>query len=252
MRRREFIAGISAAAWPLSARAQQGERVRRVSFLYPFPEGPYYRRRVAALREGLAQLGWIEGRNLKIDLYPGPQEQISNRAAELVRSVPDVIVVFGPNATRAVQPQTRNIPIVFVVIGEPEARGFVKSLARPEGNVTGFSNFFVSLGGKWVELLKAVAPQISRIAMVSDISFGPGPGQIPATIPVIEAAAKEMGIEAVRIPVRTSAEAAVGIRAFADRPNGGLVVITPMGPPRVSGNQPGRRVQAPFHRPVAH
>jgi putative tryptophan/tyrosine transport system substrate-binding protein len=231
IRRRKFIAGIGgiAVASPLGALAQQAERERRVSFLYPFPEGPrYYAPRVAALRERLAELGWIEGRNLKIDLYPGPQEQISDRAAELVRSAPDVIVVFAVPATRAVQQQTRTIPIVAVALGDPVAGGLVKSMARPEGNVTGFTNALPSFGGKWVQLLKAVAPQMSRIAMVSDISLAV-PGQIYGLIPPIEAAAKAMGIEAVRIAARTPAEAAVAIRAFAEQPNGGLAVVPPMG-----------------------
>jgi putative tryptophan/tyrosine transport system substrate-binding protein len=227
--RRELIAGLGGTvAWPVVTLAQQAERVRRVSLLYPFPEGPsYYAPRVAALREVLAQLGWIEGRNLKINLYPGPQEQISDRAAEVVRSAPDAIVVFGPNATRAVQQQTHTIPIVAVALGDPEAGGLVKSIARPEGNLTGFTNAFASFGGKWVQLLKAVVPQMSRIAMISDISLAV-PGQ-SGLIPPMEAAAKEMGIEAVQITVRTPAEAAVAIRAFAEQPNGALAVVPPMG-----------------------
>src|SRR5215469_14541448 len=172
MRRRDFIAGLGGTvAWPLGARAQQTERIRRVGFLYPFPDGPYSSTpRLVALRQGLAQLGWIEGRNLRIDLYSGPQEQIGDRAAELVRSAPDVIVAFGA-ATRAVQQRTRTIPIVFVALGDPVEDSFVKNIARPEGNITGFTNVFPSVGGKLVDLLKTVAPQISRIAIVSDISL---------------------------------------------------------------------------------
>src|SRR5215469_10850911 len=147
MRRREFIAGLGGAvAWPLTARAQQSERIRRVGFLHPFPDGPYgFTPRVVALRQGLARLGWIEGRNLRLDLYPGPQEQVDDRAAELVRSAPDVIVVFGA-ATRPVQQRTRTIPIVFVAFGDPVQGGLAESIARPEGNVTGFTNLFPSIG----------------------------------------------------------------------------------------------------------
>jgi putative tryptophan/tyrosine transport system substrate-binding protein len=227
MRRREFIAGLGGAvAWPLAARAQQTERIRRVGFLHPFPDGPYgFRPRVVALRQGLTQLGWIEGRNLRIDLYPGPQAQIDDRAAELVRSAPDVIVVFGI-AARVVKQQTRTIPIVFVAAGDPVEGGLVENIARPEGNITGFTNVFPSVGGKLVDLLKAVAPQISRIAIVSDV----GLARAPPTLPAVEEAAREMGIEAVRIAARTPAEVHVAIQEFAERPNGGLLVIPPMGP----------------------
>jgi putative tryptophan/tyrosine transport system substrate-binding protein len=187
--------------------------------LYPFRENRFNASRVAALRERLAQVGWIEGSNLQIDLLPGPQEQISDRAAELVRSAPDIILAFGPGATRAVQELTRTIPIIFSDVGDPVRNGLVKSIARPEGNATGFANQFGAGGGfgaKWVELLKAAAPQISRIAIVTSAG---GP------FPVIETAAKEMGIEPVRIAaVRTRDEVATAIRLFAAQPNGGVVV----------------------------
>ena len=136
LRRREFIAALGgAAAWPLAARAQQAEGVRRVGFLWPTPSGAAA---AAGLRQALAQLGWIEGRNLRIDAYPGPLEQIDDRAAELVRSAPDVIVVSGIAATRAVQQRTRIIPIVFLSVGDAMANGTVNNIARPEGNATGF------------------------------------------------------------------------------------------------------------------
>jgi putative tryptophan/tyrosine transport system substrate-binding protein len=223
-RRRDFIVGLSGlVAWPAVARAQQAERIGRVGVLYPFPWGNVFTQSMAALREGLAQFGWIEGRNLRIDAHRGPQEQIDDRAEELIRSAPDVIVVLSGRATRAVQQRTSTIPIVFVAVGDAVVGGLVKSLARPEGNVTGFTNLFVSFGGKWVELLKAVVPQISRTGIVADPSFtGFGPrGYFPS----IEAAAKAMAIEPVRIPVRTPAEVANAIRAFAEQPNGGLLVM---------------------------
>jgi putative tryptophan/tyrosine transport system substrate-binding protein len=231
MKRREFVAGVGgAAAWPLAVRAQGAERVRRVGFLYPFRGDPrYYAQRVTALRERLAELGWIEGRNLRIEIYYGPQEQIDDRAAELVRSAPDVIVTGpGINPARAVQQLTRTIPIVFVRVGDPVVllNGFGKSIARPEGNATGFTNRFGAsdISAKWVQFLKEAAPQISRIAIVADISL------LDAPDPVIETAAKEMGIELVRIAVRTRDEVTTALRVFAAQPNGGVIVRPPMGP----------------------
>jgi putative tryptophan/tyrosine transport system substrate-binding protein len=228
MRRREFIAGLGGAvAWPLAAQAQQGESVRQVGVLYPFPGGNLFTQRMAALRQGLAQFGWIEERNVRIDAYRGPQDQISDRATDLVRSAPDVILAYGIVATRAVQQRTRIVPIVFVAVGDPVEAGIVKSVARPEGNITGFTNLFASFGGKWLDLLKEVAPQISRIAVVQDSSFplGIGPGGYFASI---ETSAKAKAVEVVVIRVRAPAEAAQAIPAFAAQPNGGLLVM-PMG-----------------------
>ena len=229
IRRREFITllGGIAAAWPFAARAQQTDRVRRIGILYPFPGGNLFTQRMAALEQGLAQFGWIEGRTLGIDAYPGPQDQISDRAAELVRSAPDVVVAYGIIATRAVQRRTPVAPIVFVAVGDPVEAGIVKSVAHPEGNITGITNLFASFGGKWLDLLKEVAPQISRIAVVQDSSFplGIGPGGYFASI---ETSAKAMALEVVVIRVRTPAEAAQAIPAFAAQPNSGLLVM-PMG-----------------------
>ena len=226
MKRREFIAGLGGAvAWTAGARAQQAEHVRRVGLLYPFSAGPFYQALAAALRQGLAQFGWIEGRNLRIDGYQGPLEQIDDRAADLVRSAPDVIVVYGVPATRAVQQQTRVIPIVFLAVGDAMVSGIVKSDASPEGNATGFTNLFASFSGKWVQLLKEVAPQISRIAVVWDRGYTAG-YFAPASI---ETAVKAMAIEPVPIPVRSPAEIAQAIPAFAAQPNGGLLVMPMVG-----------------------
>jgi len=222
MRRRDFIAGLGGVvAWPAAAQAQQVERVGRVGVLFPFPEGNLSTQRMAALRQALPQFGWIEGRNLRIDTYHGPQEQVVDRAAELVHSAPDVIVVYGVAATRAVQQRTRVIPIVFLAVGDPMSSGIVKDVARPEGNATGFTNLFASFGGKWVQLLKEFAPQVSRIAVVWDPGYTGGYFASPS----IETAAKAMAIEVVPIPVRTPAEAARAIPAFAAEPNGGLLII---------------------------
>jgi putative tryptophan/tyrosine transport system substrate-binding protein len=208
------------AAWPVTGRAQQIDRVRRVGLLDPNPEDTISQLRCGALREGLVQLGWIERRNLRIDTHYGPPEQINDRAAELVRSAPDVIVVGGSISTRAVQQRTRIIPIVFVSVGDPAENGIVESVARPEGNATGFTNLFASFGSKWVELLKQVAPRISHIAIVSD----PRVSQQSYSAS-IETAAKVMGIESVRISVPTSAEMERAIPAFAAQPNGGLLIM---------------------------
>jgi putative ABC transport system substrate-binding protein len=219
MRRREFITllGGAAAAWPIAARARQAEGVRRVGLLFPTRGGG-----AAALRQGLAQFGWIEGHNLRIDVYQGPLEQIDDRAAELVRSAPDVIIALGIPATRAVQQRTRIIPIVFLSYGDAVANGTVNNAARPEGNATGFTSSFTSIGGKWVELLKEVAPQISRIAVVSNPSYIGG--RTPPIRADIETAAKVTAIELVPIAVRSPAEVAEAIPAFAAQPNGGLLV----------------------------
>jgi putative ABC transport system substrate-binding protein len=226
--RRQFIRllGGAAAAWPIAARAQ-AERVRRVGVLYPFPAGNLFTQRMAALRQRLAQLGWIDGRNLRIDGYPGPQDQISDRAAELIGSAPDVVVAFGIVATRAVQRRTPLVPIVFVAVGDPVEAGIVKSIAHPDGNSTGITNLFASFGGKWLDLLKKVAPQISRVAVVQDSSFplGIGPGGYFASI---ETSAEAMALEIVVIRVRTPDEAAQAIMAFAAQPDSGLIVM-PMG-----------------------
>ena len=222
IRRREAIAGIGCAmALPAVARAQEAERVRRVGLLLPTSFGPFYQTGAAALRQELAQLGWIEGRNLRIDDYPGPLEQIDDRAAELVRSAPDVIIVWGIAATRAVQQRTRIIPIVFLSVGDAMASGIVNNVARPEGNATGFTNFFASFGGKWVELLKEVAPQTSRIAVVWNPNYNFNLSY--ANRASIETAAKAMAIEPVSIAVRSPAEIAQAIPAFAAQPNGALL-----------------------------
>ena len=191
--------------------------MRRVGLLFPTPFG-----RAPALRQALAQLGWIEGRNLRIDVYPGPLEQIDDRAAELVRSAPDVIIAFGIPATRAVQQRTRIIPIVFLSVGDAVANGTVNNAARPEGNVTGFTSLFTSVSGKWVQLLKEVAPQISRIGVVSNPSYTESLG--PPIQASVETVAKAMAIELVPIAVRSPAEIAEAIPAFAAQPNGGLLV----------------------------
>ena len=220
IRRREFITLLcGAAAWPLAARAQQGT-VRRVGVLAAATEDLAIVPRL--LREGLSKLGWIDGRNLRLDARFGAFDADRYRAyaAELVSLKPDVIVTAGAPATRAVQQQTQTIPIVFIALGDPLAGGIVKSVTRPEGNTTGFSGFS-SIGGKLVELLKTAAPSIERVA---DIRTPFIEGDWSNSI---EEAARALSLRAVRISARNDAvELERAIEAFAGAPNGGLIVQT--------------------------
>ena len=165
MRRREFIAGLgSAAAWPVVARAQQGERVRRIGVLMMGDENdPGAERRVSAFTQALAGLGWTDGRNVRIDLRWGRADinRMRSLAQELVGLRPDIILTNGTPATVAVQRETRTIPIVFANVADPVASGIVARLDRPSGNVTGFANFEATLGGKWLELLSEIAPGLT-------------------------------------------------------------------------------------------
>jgi putative ABC transport system substrate-binding protein len=227
MRRRAFITCLGGAAvWPLAARGQQGVRVRRIGLLITGPESdPIYQAYMTALREGLEALGWTEGRNLHADarFVGGDSKRVGTYAQELVNLAPDVIVCSGALQTRAVQQQTRTIPIVFVQVGDPVASGVVQNIARPEGNTTGVTNLFLSVTGKWVELLKEVAPGIARVALVFNPEFPVNGNYIAA----IEAAAATAGIKATRAPFDNAAEIVCTIDAFAAEPNGGLIVVPP-------------------------
>jgi putative ABC transport system substrate-binding protein len=225
MRRREFLTllGSAAAAWPLAARAQQGERVRRIGLLGGQPDDdPETRAYLAALREGLAKLGWIEGRNLRIDLRftSSDPNRMRAYAAEMVSLAPEVIVTTSAPATRAAQEQTQTIPIVFTAGNDPVTNGLLQNTARPEGNTTGFTSTVDSLIGKWLELLKEVAPHITRVALVFN----------PKTVNVgylrsIEAAAPLPSVQTLKTPVRDPLEMVRAIDAFAAEPNGGLLVV---------------------------
>jgi len=168
--RREFVVGLgSAAAWPVVALAQQPVRIRRLAVFMNLPEGnPEAQRSLAALRQGLAALGWIEGRSIHIDYRWATDDPNSTRssAAELVRLAPDVILASATNGLAAFQLETRTIPIVFVSVSDPVGQGFVASLARPGGNITGFTAFEFSMGGKWIETLKEIAPSVRRVAVL--------------------------------------------------------------------------------------
>jgi putative ABC transport system substrate-binding protein len=222
--RREFIAGLgSMAAWPVVARAQQPERVRRIGWLVNGEENdPEVQALAVALREGLAKLGWIEGRNLRNDyrITGVDTNRVNEAAAELVSLVPDAIVVTGTQSLRAVERQTQKIPVVATSVGDPVASGMVGTLARPDGNVTGFANFYPSIGGKWLQLLKEAAPHIARIAILSQPETGSG-----TTLASIEAAAPSLAVTTIRTIVRDGADIERAIDAFAAEPNGALLVL---------------------------
>jgi putative tryptophan/tyrosine transport system substrate-binding protein len=218
------VAAVSPLAWPLAVRAQQG--LRRVGMLMDFPENdPVSQARLAVFREGLTKLGWIEGRNLRIEarFFGNDPDRMRRYAAELVSLAPEVIVVVSAAATKELQAQTRTIPIVFTFVGDPVASGIVESIARPEGNATGFTNLVVTIGGKWVELLKQAVPAVNRIAIV----FNP---EFPVTntfFRSIDAAAAVLALEATRTPVRNAAEIERAINRFATATNGGLILVPP-------------------------
>jgi putative ABC transport system substrate-binding protein len=225
MKRRDFITllGGTAATWPIALRAQQGDRVRRIGVLAGQTEDePATRANLAALREGLAKLGWVEGRNLRIDprFTSGDPDRMRAYAMELVSLAPEVIVTTSAPATRATQGQTQTIPIVFTAGNDPVSNGLLQNTARPEGNTTGFTSTVDSLIGKWLELLKEAAPYITRVALV----FNPQTVNAPYFRP-IEAAAPLLGVQALKTPVRDPLETVRAIDAFAAEPNGGLLVV---------------------------
>jgi putative tryptophan/tyrosine transport system substrate-binding protein len=224
MRRRDFITllGGTAAAWPLAARAQQPGIRRIAALIGGGPDNdPVPQSYSAAFRDGLAKLGWVEGRNLRIDLRfaDSDPDRIHASAAELVRLAPEVIFASTGGATREVQQQTQTIPIVFA--GPSEFARGVQNVARPEGNMTGFPILYPSIAGKWLELLKEVAPHISRVAVI--VSAGGAAG--PTYIPSIEKAALVMGVKLMGAAFSTSDELEHALDAFAAEPDGSLIVL---------------------------
>ena len=224
MRRREFITllGGAAVAWPLKAHAQQPERMRRIGVLAPTaPVDAEAQTRFAALRQGLQRFGWIEGRNLQIDARWGAGDAgaIGSAATELAALAPDVIVASG-SAAAAVLQATRTVPIVFVSVPDPVGSGFVESLAQPGGNATGFIMFEYGLSAKWLELLKEIAPSVTRAAVLRDPAIVAGIGQFA----VIQSAAPSVGVDVSAINMRDGAEIERAVTAFARRPNGGLIL----------------------------
>jgi putative ABC transport system substrate-binding protein len=223
VRRREFISLFGGvAAWPLAARAQ--ERMRRVGVLHTLSsEEPDSKARLAAFVQGLQQLGWTDGRNLQIVYRTGTEgdvERIRRYAAELVALAPDAIMVGGAANVGPLLQATRSVPIVFVNVADPVGGGFVDSLARPGGNATGFVQFEYGLGGKWLELLKEIAPRMTRVAIVRDAGQSSGVGQFGA----IQAVAPSLVLEVSPVNLRDTGEIERTIAAFARLPNGGLIV----------------------------
>ena len=229
--RRKFIAALggSAFAWPLAARAQQADRVRRVGVLMNLAaDDPEGQARIAAFLQGLQELGWTEGRNVRIDYrwHADDADRYRTYAAELVALAPDVILASSSASTAALQQATRTVPIVFAIVVDPVGAGYVASLARPGGNVTGFTLFEYSLSGKWLELLKEIAPNPMRIAILRDPAIASGIGQFA----VIQAMAPpSFGVELSPIDVRDAGEIERGVAAFARRSNGGLIVTASTG-----------------------
>jgi putative ABC transport system substrate-binding protein len=227
MRRREFITllGGAAVGWSMKARAQQGERLRRIGILRGASEAdPSAPTLVAAFRQALQELGWTEGRNVTFDyrLAGGDRELLRKYATEMVALKPDVIVASGSGAVGSLQQATRTIPIVFVAVVDPIAGGFVANMARPGGNATGFTNFDYSLAGKWVELLKLVAPRVTRVAILRDPTQFSGGGQLGAA----QAIAPSLGVELSPLDVRDTGEIERSLAAFARGNNSGLVVLS--------------------------
>jgi putative ABC transport system substrate-binding protein len=225
IRRREFVAGLGcAAAWSLAARAQQGDRVRRIGVLTGgYENDPVLKTMVAAFTQALAGLGWTDGRNVRMDLRwtGGDNNRIPALAQELVGLQPGIIATNGTPATAAVQRETRTIPIVFANVADPVASGIVARLDRPSGNVTGFATLEATLGGKWLELLSEIEPGLKRTA----IMFNPDFPAVSTFMPSFETAARSLKIEPIIAPVHSDVEIETAIIALGRQPGGGLVVI---------------------------
>jgi putative ABC transport system substrate-binding protein len=226
MRRGVFIVllGGAVTAWPLVTRAQQPDRTLRIGVLVPAVESdPAYQARIAAFRESLQKLGWSEGGNVRFDYrWAGVDpERMRASAAELVSLAPDVLLSVSNQATAILSQQTRTIPIVFVA-NDPVETGLITSMAHPGGNMTGFTPFEVSLGGKWLQLLKEVTPRLARVAVL----YTPGGAGSLAMLRTIEEVGPSLGVETTSVPARDPAEIERAIDAFSREANGGLIVLT--------------------------
>jgi putative tryptophan/tyrosine transport system substrate-binding protein len=223
MRRRQFIAGLAgAAAWPLAAQAQQPTATRRIGVLMNFgADAPEGQARVAAFIQALQKLGWNEGDNVRIDVrWPGDDsERFRKYAEELVGLNPDVILASAGQAVGALQRITQSVPIVFANVIDPVGAGYVASLARPGGNTTGFTSFEYSIGAKWLELIKQIAPRVTRIAVLRDPAYAAGIGQF-AAIQTAATSAVELSV----IDPRNPGDLKRAVATFAREPNGGLIV----------------------------
>jgi putative tryptophan/tyrosine transport system substrate-binding protein len=225
MRRRAFITllGGAAAAWPLAARAQQRERVRRVGALMAITaDDSESQARLAAFAQGLQQAGWTIGQNIRLEYrFAGTNaDELRRSAAELVALAPDVILAQSSGAVAPLLQATRTIPIVFTIVADPVGAGFVDSMARPGGNSTGFTNFEYGFSGKWLELLKEIAPGVTRVAVIREAAVASGPAQFG----VIQALAPSLGVELRPVDPRDVGEIERAITAFARSSNRGMIV----------------------------
>jgi putative ABC transport system substrate-binding protein len=224
MRRREFITLLgTAAAWPLGAHAQQGERVRRIGVLNPASaDDPVWQARMGAFQQELALLGWNIGRNVRIDIRWATTDAVAIRKQtdELIALSPDVILAAGDSTVPLLLQATRTVPIVFPVSTDPVGAGYVDSLARPGGNATGFMIFEFAVSGKFLELLKEIAPNVTRAAAIRDATIPSGMAQFGA----IQAVAPSLQIEVIPVNMRDAGEIEQSVKTFAHSPNGGLVV----------------------------
>jgi putative ABC transport system substrate-binding protein len=224
MRRRKFITVLSSvAALPLLARAQQSSGTRLIGVLMPTASNDSeFQARLAGFLQGLQQLGWADGGNVRIDIRwgAGDADLMRKYADELVALAPDVVLAVGSAALAPLRQKTRTVPIVFAVVADPVGGGYVESLARPGGNVTGFASNDYGLSGKWLELLKEIAPRVTRAAVLRDPTVASGPGQFGA----IQSAAPSLGVEVRPLDVRDAGEIERAIAGFAQGANGGLIV----------------------------
>jgi putative ABC transport system substrate-binding protein len=224
MRRREFITLLGgAAAWPLAAHAQQGERVRRIGVLNPAAaDDAVFQARIGAFQQELALLGWSIGRNVRIDIRWATTNaaEIRRQAAELIALAPDVILAAGDTTLPSLLQATRTVPIVFAVATDPVGAGFVDSLARPGGSATGFMVFEFGMGGKFLELLKEIAPGVTRVAVLRDTTLASGAAQFG----VIQAAAQSLRMDVTPVNMPNAGEIEQSVETFARSPNGGLIV----------------------------
>jgi len=228
LKRREFITlvGGAAAAWPLAASAQQGERMRRIGVLMSgAATATTSQSYVAMFVEALRQLGWTEGQNVRVDIRwnAGDAQLTRIYAAQLIGLMPDVILAATTANLEAIQQATSTVPVVFTQVSDPVAQGFVASVAKPGGNLTGFSAYEFSIGGKWLELLKEIAPGLARIGVMFNPDTSP---QSKFFMRSIEAAAPTLGVQATAVPVRSSADIEPAFESFAGAPNGGLILPT--------------------------
>jgi putative ABC transport system substrate-binding protein len=225
VKRRKFITllGGAAVAWPQMARGQQGERMRRIGvLLYITADDPQSQARLAAFAQGLQQLGWTIGQNVLVDYRwgRGDAEAMRNHAAELVALAPDVILAHSSAALAPLLQVTRTVPIVFTIVADPVGAGYVEGLARPGRNATGFISFEYGIAGKWLELLKEIAPGVTRVAVLRETAIAAGPAQFGA----IQGSAPSLGVELRPVDVRDVGEIERAIAAFAQGSNNGLIV----------------------------